>query len=209
MRKIYFLLIIIFFGSGCLDEKKQAEKIFRHYLDLKTGLIQNYIMESSQAYWNAAVSGKESDYKKLIDLELDFSQSNKNITQNFSPDHFSTITKNVFTNEDDFELLQKLKHSGLITDSLLSRQLIYLYHVFISSLIESEKYKELIDSESKLEHKASTMKYELDGKVYNFFEIDSVRKNTRDSQLLEKIASATQKSGKAIAQDIIKLVKIN
>ncbi len=207
MRNILLLLVIILVGGGCLDQKKQAESIFRHYLDRKTDLIRNYYMESSLAFWNASISGKDSDYKKLIDLELDFSKSNRNIPGNFSPDHFSTITKNVFTNEEDFELLQKLKNSGLITDPLLSRQLIYLYHTFISSQIESEKYKKLLESETKLSHEASSVTLELDGRVYGAAKIDSVRKSSTSSQVMENIAMLYQKNGKAIAPDIIKLVK--
>ena len=207
MRKILFLFIILVFVEGCFDQNKQAESILRHYLDRKIDLIKNYSRESSSAYWNATVSGKESDYKKLIDLELDFSKSNRSTPENFSPDHFLTITKNVFTNEEDFELLQKLKKSGLITDPILSRQLIYLYHTFISSQVESEKYKKLLESETKLWHTASTAKFELDGKVYSAAKIDSIRKSTSSSLVMENIARSFQKSGKTIAPEIIKLVK--
>lgn len=207
MRKIIILLIIIVVGGACLDQKKQAESIFRHYLDSKTGLIRNYFMEISLAYYNASVSGKESDYKKLMDLELDFSKLNRSMPENFSPDYFSTITRNVFTNEEDFELLQKLKNSGLITDTLLYRQLIYLYHTFTRSQIESEKYKNLLERESKLSYALSTVKFELDGKMYSAAKIDSVRKSTASSQVLENLARSYQETGKAIAPDIVKLVK--
>ena len=207
MRKILLLLIIIVFSGGCLDQKKQAESIFSHYLDRKTGIIRNYYMEISQAYFNASVSGKESDYKKLIDLELDFSNLNRSRPEYFSPDNFSTITKNVFTNEEDFELLQKLKNSGLITDTLLSRQLIYLYHTFTSSQIESEKYKKLMDIENKLSHAFSSVKLKLDGKEYDAVKIDSLRKNSNSSQVMEKVARSFQETGKAIAPYIIRLVK--
>jgi len=207
MRKFFFLLVIVVVGGGCFDQKKQAESILRHYLDRKTGLIKNYYKESSLAYWNASVSGKESDYRKLMDLELDFSKSNRSLPEKFSPDHFATITKNVFTNEQDFELLQKLKNSGLITDTLLSRQLIYLYHTFLGSQIESEKYKKLLESEAKLSHTASTVKLELNGKVYSSAKIDSIRKSTTSNQVIENIARSYQKTGRAMAPDIIKLVK--
>jgi peptidyl-dipeptidase A len=207
MRKIILLFIIIIIGGGCFDQKRQAESIFSHYLDQKTGLIQNYFAEISLAYFNASVSGKESDYKKLIDIEMDFSNLNRSRPENFSPDNFSTITKNVFTNEEDFELLQKLKNSGLITDTLLQRQLIYLYHTFTSSQIESEKYKKLLERENKLSQTLSSVKLELDGNVYDFAKIDSVRKSTTSSAVLEKIAKSYQETGREMAPGIIKLVK--
>lgn len=207
MRKIFLLIVALVIFQGCLDQKKQAEVIFRHYLDRKTGVIQNYSKESSLALWNATVSGKESDYKKLIDIEVDFSKANRPNPDTFSPDNFSTITRNVFTNEEDFELLKKLKFSGLITDTVLSRQLIYLYHSFTSSQIESDKYKKLLESGIKISHSSSTMKYELDGKVYNYLQIDSIRRSTTDSQYLEQISKAYRQAAQKIAPEIIQLVK--
>lgn len=207
MRKILFLFVILVVVEGCLDHNKQAESILRHYIDRKTSSIRDYSKESSLAYWNATVSGKESDYQKLIDLELDFSKSNRSTPEKFSPDHFLTITKNVFTNEEDFEFLRKLKDSGLITDTILSRQLIYLYHTFISSQIESEKYKKLLESQTKLSNMASTVKFELDGKMYSAAKIDSIRKSTTSNQVMEKIGKSYQQTGKLIAPEIIKLVK--
>jgi len=207
MRKFLLLFLMLAVLGGCLDKNKQAESILRHYLDRKTDLIRNYFKESSLAYWNAIVSGKESDYKKLMDLELDFSKSNRSTLENFSPDHFSTITKNVFTNEEDFELLQKLKNSGSIKDTILFRQLIYLYHTFTSSQIESEKYNKLLERQTKLSNMASTLEYELDGKIYSAAKIDSVRKSTSSNLLIEKISRSYQQSGTVMAPEIIKLVK--
>ncbi|MDP2337826.1 MAG: response regulator transcription factor [Bacteroidota bacterium] len=80
-------------------------------------------MESAVDLWDATVSGNEKDYQKLINIELDFNKSNQNVSNLFAPDRFPSITQNVFTNVKDFELLKKLKFSGLITDSFLTRQL--------------------------------------------------------------------------------------
>lgn len=207
MRKVFLILALLMIVQGCFNQKKQAESILRHYLDRHTGLISNYYKEISLAWWNASVSGQESDYKKLIDMELNFNRSTQSGLDDFNPDHFSTITKNVFSSEEDFELLQKLKNSGLITDTLLYRQLIYLYHTFRGSQIEAKKYKKFLESEVKLSHAASSLKLEIDGKVYGPWKIDSIRQNTTDSSVLEKIARAYQQNGKLIAPEIINLVK--
>ncbi len=207
MRKVFLILALLMIVQSCFNQKKQAESILRHYLDRHTGLISNYYKEISLAWWNASVSGQESDYKKLIDMELNFNKSTQSGLDDFNPDHFSTITKNVFSSEEDFELLQKLKNSGLITDTLLYRQLIYLYHTFRGSQIEAKKYKKFLESEVKLSHAASSLKLEIDGKVYGPWKIDSIRQNTTDSSVLEKIARAYQQNGKLIAPEIINLVK--
>jgi peptidyl-dipeptidase A len=199
-----FLLIL----AGCLNEEKQAELILRHYIHRKVEPIRNYSMESAVALWDATVSGNESDYQKLIDLELNFNKENQDITGQFNPDRFYSITQNVFANQQDFELLQKLKYSGLITDTLLSRQLNVLYQAFMGPQIELEKYEKAMKSEMKLQHLFASAKAEIDGKTFSASKLDSIRKNTTDTLMLRKIYAATQNAGKTIAPDIVRLVKL-
>jgi peptidyl-dipeptidase A len=207
MRKILFLTVIAVTFSGCFDKKKQAESILRHYIDRKVDLIRNYTMETEVALWNATVSGNESDYKKLIDIELNFNKSNRNTPGHFAPDRFYTVTQNVFANQEDFELLRKLKYSGLITDTLLVRQLNVLYQAFMGSQIESGKYKELMMREVKLWQAFSASKVEIDGKVYGSGQIDSVRRFSTDDLLVQKISESIQETAKLIAPDIVRMVK--
>lgn len=206
MKKLLFLLVILISSTACFDQKKQAESILRHYIDRKVDLIRNYTMEAEVALWNATVSGNESDYQKLIDLELNFNKSNQNVSGRFDPDRFYTITQNVFTNQQDFELLRKLKLSGLITDTLLSRQLNVLFQAFMGSQIESEKYKKLMMTEIKLWQVFSAAKVQVDGKIYGSAQLDSIRRFSSDDLLLKKIAESIQGTGKLIAPDIIRMV---
>jgi len=206
MRKILFLSVITIALSGCFDKKKQAESILRHYIDRKVDLIRNYTMETEVALWNATVSGNESDYEKLIDIELNFNKSNQHTPGHFAPDRFYTVTENVFTNQEDFELLRKLKYSGLITDTMLVRQLNVLYQAFMGSQIESEKYKELMMKEVELWQAFSASKVEIDGKVYDSGQIDSIRRFGTDDVMMQKISESLQQTGKRIAPAIIRMV---
>jgi peptidyl-dipeptidase A len=197
----------LFAHLGCLDEKQQAEKILSNYISKKVDLIRNYSMESSTALWNATVSGSENDYRKFINIELEFNKSNQNSSKLFEPDRFISITQNVFTNEQDFQMLKTLKFSGLITDTLLNRQLNVLYQAFMGSQIEAEKYKELMMNEIKLWQAFSVLKITIDGKKYGSRQVDSIRRYTIDASLLKVISDSLQHEGKALAPDIIKMVK--
>lgn len=202
---LFGLLVVL---ASCLNQEKQAESILRHYINRKVEPIRNYSMESAVALWDATVSGNESDYQKLIDLELNFNKENQDITGQFNPDRFYSITQNVFANQQDFELLQKLKHSGLITDTLLSRQLNVLYQAFMGPQIELEKYEKAMKSEMKLHQVFASSKAEIDGKIFSTSQLDSIRKNTTDHLMLGKIFEAMQKTGKTMAPDIIRLIKL-
>ncbi len=206
MRNSLFLWIMLLFLTGCFDQKKQAESILRHYIDRKVELIRNYRMETEVALWNATVSGNESDYQKLIDIELNFNKANQDATNQFSPDHFFSITQNVFANQQDFELLRKLKFSGLITDTLLGRQLNVLYQAFMGPQIELERYKKIMMSEMKIWQTFSGSKVRIDGKIVLPAKLDSIRRHSTDNLLLQKISSSIQETGQLIAPDIVRMV---
>ena len=193
--------------TGCLNEKQQAEKILRHYISQKEELIRNYTMRSAIALWNATVSGNENDYQKLVEIEMAFNKSNQNPSGLFAPDKFYSITQNVFSNEKDFQLLKKLKYSGLITDTLLNRQLNVLYQAFMGPQIEIKKYQKLMNSELKLWQALSVVKISIDGKKYGGAQIDSIRKNSNDASVLKMIFDGYQKEGRILAPDIIQMVK--
>ena len=207
MRKILFTIGLFFALSACMNEKQQAEKILQHYIDRKVEMIRYYSMESAFALWNATVSGNEKDYQKLMDIDLEFNKTNQKDSNFFNPDRFSSITQNVFTNEEDFQLLRKLKYSGLITDTLLVRQLNVLYQAFMGPQIEPERYKQLISNEMKLWQVFSVLKIEIDGKKYGVNKIDSIQKHTNDESVRKRIFEAYQQQGRILAPDIIRMVK--
>jgi peptidyl-dipeptidase A len=204
----YLPLLLILFSISCLNEKQQSEMILRHYIDKNVDLIRNFTMESTVALWNVNLSGNEKDYMKLINLELDFNNSNQSKAGLFSPDKFTPFTENVFTKEKDFELLKKLKSSGLITDTMLKRQLTVLYQSFMGPQVEATRYKKLRFAETKLWQSFSAISVELGGKKYAGGQLDSIRKNSVDTTILRKIYSAYREKGRQIAGDIIQMVKM-
>lgn len=207
MRYKFILIVALVISAGCLNEKQQAEKILRHYISQKEDLIRNYYMESAVALWNATVSGKENDYQKLVEIELAFNKSNQDASNLFAPDRFYSITQNIFTNEQDFQMLQKLKMSGLITDSLLSRQLNVLYQAFMGPQIETDRYQKLMNAEVKLWQAFSGLKVTLGKTVYSGNQIDSLRKNSTDPEVLRQIFEAYRVQGQKLVTDIVKMVK--
>lgn len=208
MYKKLLLLFMLFFSFSCLNEKRQSEMILRHFINKKVDLLRNFTMESSVALWNYHESGKAGDYQKVIDLELDFNKSNQSTADHFSPDRFSSFTQKVFTNEQDFHLLAKLKNSGLITDTLLGRQLTMMYHAYMGSQVEADRYKKIKDAEIKLWQEFSTMKLEVDGGMYGVRQIDSIRESASDNVRLKKIYNAFREQSKKISGNIIQIIKL-
>ncbi|MCK9412792.1 MAG: M2 family metallopeptidase [Prolixibacteraceae bacterium] len=204
----YLLLFLVLFSVSCLNEKQQSEMILRHYIDKNVDLIRNFTKESTVALWNVNLSGNERDYMKLINLELDFNNTNQSKSGLFSPDKFTPFTENVFTKEKDFELLKRLKNSELITDTMLKRQLTVLYQSFMGPQVEANRYRKLRFAETKLWQSFSAIKVELEGKKYAGGQLDSIRKNSTDTTILKKVYTAYREKGRQIAGDIIQMVKM-
>lgn len=208
MTKNLLLLLTMSLSLSCLDEKQQSEMILRHYIAKNVDNIRSFTMESAVALWNANISGKKDDYQKLIDLELDFNNLYQSSSKHFSPDRFSTFTQNVFTNEQDFQLLKKLKNSGLVTDTILNRQLTVLYQSFMGPQVEADRYKMLRNAEAKLGQAFSGIQVEIGNKKYTGTQIDSLRKTTSDNSVVKKIYSTFRRKGEQNSGDIINLVKM-
>jgi len=207
MRKVLFILAIVLLQTGCMNEKQQADSILRHYIKQKVDPIRNYQMESEMALWNATVTGTELDYQKLIDIELNFIQTNQRSVNLFAPDRFLTLSQNVFTNQQDFELLRKLKDSRLISDTILNRQLNELFQTFMSSQIETERYQNYVKREIELWQAFSVLKVEIDGKKYSGVQLDSIRKKTNEPKIIDTIFESNREVGSQIAADLIRNIK--
>jgi peptidyl-dipeptidase A len=164
-------------------------------------------MESTVALWNANLSGNQTDYKKLLTMELDFNNANQTKSGQFTPDKFVPFSENVFTKEKDFELLRKLKNSKLITDPMLKRQLTVLYQSFMGSQIEESRFKKLKFDETKIWQSYSTIQAVVGDKKYAGVQLDSIWKNSTDTALLKKVYNAYRYKGRQIAGDIIQMVK--
>ena len=85
-KSIWFTLLInIFvfsFFSGCLKKEDMTEEFKRFVKDYEAKVAPLYT-EANTAYFNATISGKEEDYKKSADLQVQLSKiyANKMISQ--------------------------------------------------------------------------------------------------------------------------------
>ena len=117
------------------------------------------------------------------------------------------LVVDVFSNEKDFQLLRKLKNSGLITGTVLNRQLTILYQSFMSPQMDADRYKKLRFAESNLWQSFSGVSVVIDDKKFTGSQLDSIRKNSADIAILKSVHDAYREKGKQIAGDIIEMVK--
>lgn len=150
-------------------------------------VVQPLSKEASLAYWNASISGKDEDWKKSEELNIE-------------------LTK-VFSNKEDFALLKRIKEADAISDELLKRQLEVMYNAYLSNQVDTALLNSVIKMQTEIEKKYSNFRADVDGKKLSDNEVEEVLKTSTNSAELQKAWEGHKAIGQVVSQDIINLVK--
>ena len=85
---------------------------------------------SAEASFDAKISGKEKDYKNAADLEFKLER--------------------LYTDKNDFKVLDKMVKNNKIKDTDLRRQLTIIYDAYKGSQIDPKKLEEMIKLQSEI-----------------------------------------------------------
>jgi peptidyl-dipeptidase A len=193
MKKLSFFFLagaFAFLLNSCSNQAttEDMNKKYDSLVKVYEGKIIPLYKETALAYWNASISGKDEDYKKSMDAEL---ESNK-----------------VLADTALFSEFKKIKESGQITDSVKIRELDMIYNAMLAKQIDSTKMKAMVELGNQIEQKYSTFRAEVDGKKMTDNDIEEILSNSTDNKKLEKAWTACKQIGPVVAEDIIKLVKV-
>ena len=183
-----FMVTLFFSGCGSTNKNEKTVKEFNEFIKTYEGKVIPLYKEASLASWDAQISGKDEDYKKTAALSYKLSL--------------------IYSNKDDFAKLKSFKESGAITDSILQRELTILYNAFLGNQYDTVKLKNMIDFESGIEKKFNTFRAVVGKDSLTDNQIDEILRGSTDSKKLEATWLASKVSGKNVADDVVKLVKM-
>ncbi len=175
---------VIVFGCESITKEQQMQKFITSHVRK----IKPMAKETNLAWWDAAVSGKSEDYDKVSKLTLEIRQ--------------------VYSNRKEFAFLKDLKQTGSVKDALPARHLEVLYRAYLSNQIEPELLKEIVDLGTELEKNFSTFRGTIEGKKVTDNKIKEILKTETDSAKRKQAWLASKQVGAAVADDIIRLVKL-
>lgn len=186
---IVLSLSLIVLLENCVTSKK--EKMTKELEDF----IKNYEAKvkplskgAAIAYWDAAISGKDEDYKKAADLQIQLSK--------------------IYNSKEDFAILKKIKESGLIEDETLKRELHLLYNYYLGNQIDEKKLEEMIKQQNMIEQKFNTFRAEVNGKQITDNQVEETLSTSTKSDEVKATWLASKKSGSNVSEDVKKLVKL-
>ena len=199
MKKLNLILIVFVLLTalvGCEQKKSQEltkadPEMVKQFDEFVKKFEAKYIplfKETNLAYWNASITGKEEDFKKVAELQ------NK-----------MTL---IFSNKEDFAALKKIHSSKGITDSIKKRELEILYLGFLGNQADTAKLNAINAAQNQIEQKFGNYRAEVGGKKMTDNEIEDILMTSKDSKELETAWLAHKKIGPFVADDVKKLVKM-
>ncbi|MHC4330426.1 MAG: M2 family metallopeptidase [Planctomycetota bacterium] len=171
---------------GCAPNIK--EKQLQDFITAHEEKVKPMNKETNLAYWDAATSGKAEDYQRVSELTLKVRQ--------------------VYSDTGDFAFLKEQRESGQIKKPVLARQLDMLYNAYLGNQIEPDLLKKLVDLGTEIEKNFSTFRGTIEGEKVTDNEIKEILKTATDSTKRKQAWLASKQVGAAVADDIIRLVKL-
>ena len=144
--------------------------------------------KANLAYFNASISGFESDYEEYSKYQLEISK--------------------YYSNKELFNTVKEIKNSGEITDHVQKRELDLIYNECISNQCKESLNEEIIKLSTSLEQKFSVFRTTIEDREVTDNEIDEILENSFDSSELERAWNASKQIGEVVANDVVNLVKL-
>jgi len=191
-KSLTFLLLMagIILFSSCNKEKKikEMEAKFSTFMDSFLVKYKPLYTQGNEAYFKAAVTGKDEDFKLMEELQIK--------------------TSKLFSNKEDFAKLEEFKKSGLIKDPSLARQLEVMYNSFKMYQIDEKKIEAMIKLSTEIEQKFNTYRAVVNGDSLSDNDIEEILRTETNSEKLKQTWLAHKNIGPVVADDILKLVKM-
>ena len=188
MKSLCAIAVSLLLLAGCSSKQEKMKKELTDFIHRHDSVLIPLYKQTAMAAWEAAISGKPEDFKKSEALNL------KMVA--------------LYGDRKSLKKLEEIKISGMITDTLLNRQLDHLYRSFLMAKADTAKLNAIVRMETMIEQKYGNFRTEVKGKKLTDNDVDDILKNSRDAGLQKEVWEAQKKIGPIVADDIKKLVKM-
>lgn len=185
LSAVAFLFVVM---TACTSRQETMKKELTDFIRKHDSILIPLYQQTAVASWEAAISGKPEDFQKAEALNLKMMA--------------------LYADKDKLKKLEEIKVSGLITDSLLIRQLDVLYHSFLMAKADTVKLNAMIRLGTTIEQKYGNFRTEVRGKKLSDNDVEEILRTSKDVKYQQEVWEAQKKIGTVVADDIRKLVKL-
>jgi len=191
MKNIRFIMLILLSAvmvSSCSNKKEKMKNELVDFIRKHDSVYIPLYKQATLASWNAAISGTPEDFKKSEEAQMELVK--------------------LFANKESFQKLDSIKISGMITDSLLARQLDVLYRAFLMAKADTAKLNAIVRMQTEIEQKYGNFRAEVKGKKLSDNEVENILRNSKNTEEQKEVWIAQKKIGPVVSEDIKKLVAL-
>lgn len=167
---------------------KGIEMQFKEFVTAHVAKLQPLEKEANLAYWQAALSGKEEDYKKYSDAQLKMEK--------------------LYTNAEEFAFVKRAKESGTITDPQLQRTADLLYLRYLGNQTDSLLLKQMIDIAAAVENRFTTYRPVIGGEEMTTNDVYRILGEEKSTAKRRETWEASKGVGPIVRDSLIQLVKL-
>ena len=186
LTRSVMMLVICSTLAGCGPNAQERQ--LQRFITAHEEQVKPMMKEANLASWKASNTGKAEDYDRVSELTLQL--------------------RHVYSNTDEFAFLKQMRESGQVKQALLARQLEVLYNAYLENQIEPEMLKKIVDLSTKIEKDFSTFRGTIEGEKVTDNQIKQILKTETDSTKRKEAWLASKQVGAAVADDLIRLVKL-
>ena len=180
------ILTIIVLWS-CTSKQEKMENRMKAFISAYEAKAIPLYRASALASWNANITGKAEDYSISEKASFEYAK--------------------IFTDSVAFAELKEIKESAALKDPLLIRQLELLYNSYLGGQVDTSLIAKQIRMETEISKKYSNFRVTINNKQISDNEVESILKNSTNSDELKTVWEGSKMIGPVVADDIIKLVK--
>ena len=188
LKSLLAISLSVLLMTSCNSKQAKMKNELTDFIKKHDSLLIPLYKQTTLASWEAAVSGKPEDFKKAEDLNLKMMA--------------------LYSNKESLKKLEEIKVSGMITDTLLNRELDVLYRSFLMAKADTGKLNTMVRMGTAIEQKYGNFRTEIKGKKLSDNDVEEILRTSKDVKYQQEVWEAQKKIGTVVAQDIIKLVKM-
>jgi len=188
LKTLLSISLSVLLIAGCNSKQAKMKKELTDFIKKHDSVLIPLYKQTTLASWEASVSGKPEDFKKAEDLNLKMME--------------------LYSNKESLKKLEEIRISGMITDTLLNRELDVLFRSFLMAKADTGKLNAMVRMSTAIEQKYGNFRTEVKGKKLSDNDVEEVLHNSKDVKYQKEVWEAQKKIGTVVAEDIIKLVKL-
>ncbi|MBI5527648.1 MAG: M2 family metallopeptidase [Deltaproteobacteria bacterium] len=158
------------------------------WLEGFVGRYRPLYKDSALAWWNASITGRDEDYKKRLDLDMQMDR--------------------LFADRESFAALKKWRDGGKIAEPLLRRQVEILYLAHLAKQVNTKLLDRMTELANQVDQIFNTFRPEIGGKKHTENEVRKILRESTKNPEVEAAWKAYQAVGKFVEPKLRELVKL-